>query len=62
MRTETLKYVVYPGVEPPREALYNLEQDPDEMRDLAADPAWLASLERLRGRYRAYLDRLGPPP
>lgn len=62
VRTADFKYVVYPGVEPPLEALYNLGSDPGETHNLAADAAWQRQVEALRGRYRDYLDRLGPPP
>jgi arylsulfatase A-like enzyme len=34
----------------PKEELYDVQSDPDEVRDLAADPAHHSTLEELRGR------------
>jgi len=39
----------------PQEELYDLEADPHEVANLAADPAHAAALERLRGEFRRWL-------
>lgn len=62
VRTRRLKYVVFPGVEPPQEALYNLVGDPGEAQNLVDEASWRPQLDQLRGRYREYLAKLGPPP
>lgn len=40
------------------EELYDLQADPDEVRNLAGDPAQRAVLERLRGAQQAYATRV----
>jgi len=42
IRTKTYKYVYYVGYEP---QLFNLENDPDELTDLAQDPAYKGILQ-----------------
>lgn len=39
----------------PAEELYQVEQDPDQLRNLVADPAHQNVLEKMRGRLNAYL-------
>jgi arylsulfatase A-like enzyme len=55
VRTARWKYVRFVEVEPQREMLFDLESDPAEMRDLAHDPAHVATLRELR----ASAQRLG---
>ena len=50
LRTEKWKYFRYYQEEPPYEALYDLETDPGERTNLAADPASAPQLQRLRVR------------
>lgn len=58
VRTERFKYTVYYDREdkartkPIHEQLFDLHCDPDEARNLAADPDYKRELERLRARYR----------
>jgi hypothetical protein len=46
----------------PAEELYDTEADPHEVRDLAADPAYRASLERLRRALDGWLREIGDRP
>lgn len=62
VRTAGWKYVIYPGVDPPLEALYNLGSDPAEQQNLVGDADYRARLDDLRARHRAFVQRLGPPP
>lgn len=48
-------------LERPREELYRLADDPHELVDLAAEPAHRATLEDLRARVRAELERVADP-
>jgi uncharacterized sulfatase len=50
VRSEAWTYVRYPGLDPVLEELYDLRHDPLQARNLAADPAHAAELERLRAR------------
>lgn len=50
VRTGQFKYVRYLDQEPPYEELFDLGVDPDESRNLAADPTQAGRLEALRGR------------
>ncbi|MDR3637590.1 MAG: sulfatase [Isosphaeraceae bacterium] len=43
----------------PREELYDLQADPDEVRNLAADPAHRSTLEELRVRLDHWIDQTG---
>jgi len=45
----------------PREELYDLERDPEELRNLAGDPSQAATLERLRGRLEQWMRATGDP-
>ncbi|MCC7494726.1 MAG: sulfatase [Fimbriimonadaceae bacterium] len=45
----------------PAEELYDLRQDPDQLRNLAGDPTHQAELARQRQRLQASLTRLGDP-
>jgi len=53
VRVGKWKYVHYAKYGP---QLFDLEQDPDETRDLAADPAYAAALEECRLRLYAICD------
>jgi arylsulfatase A-like enzyme len=50
VRTERLKYARYFEQAPAFEFLHDLETDPDELTNLAADPAHAEALARLRAR------------
>ena len=52
VRGERFKYVRYPDRQPPYEELFDLQADPLERHDLAADPESADVLERLRDRWR----------
>ena len=52
IRTDEWKYVIYPQVD--REQLFHLSEDPDELRNLATDPAHADRLNTLRGRLTAW--------
>lgn len=43
----------------PMEELYDTRRDPDEVRNLAADPAHRKTLERLRAAQRSFVARVG---
>lgn len=45
----------------PRFELYDLESDPDEVRNLAAQPQHAALLEEMKGRLRAFQKRTADP-
>lgn len=45
----------------PRWELYDLEQDPDEAKNLADDPAYAAVLERLQRELQLFQERTGDP-
>jgi choline-sulfatase len=47
------KYVHYVAYRP---QLFDLEQDPEELRDLAGDPNWAAVIEECRARLHAMCD------
>jgi len=54
-------YARYFEQTPPFEFLHDLEQDPDELKNLVADPAACAVLTRLRKRCDELRDSLGGP-
>ena len=45
----------------PREELFDLQKDPDQMTNLAADPVYAKVVEALRGQLMAELERTGDP-
>ncbi len=45
----------------PREELFDLEQDPHQMRNVAADPSYAAVVAELRGRLLDELQKTGDP-
>lgn len=53
LRTLRHKYIHYVGAPP---QLFDLEADPEELHDLAGDPAHAALLWKMEGRLRAMLD------
>jgi arylsulfatase A-like enzyme len=57
VRTGHLKYARYFEQEPPYEFLHDLKADPDELTNLAADPAHAETLARLRARTDELRDR-----
>ena len=48
-------------IQRPRYELYDLERDPDEAQNLAADPEHAAIFERLREKLRVFQERTGDP-
>ena len=65
VRTERWKYVRYLDTNPNYEQLFDLGSDPDELSNLAGDPAHEAVLNRLRERllhYRRTLPDNNPEP
>ena len=54
VRTERWKYIRYLDMTPHVEELYDLQADPQELRNLAADPECRDVLEDLRKRYQQY--------
>jgi N-acetylglucosamine-6-sulfatase len=72
IRTRRYKYIRYPDTgnmdpeypmkgELPYDELYDLENDPLEMRNIAADPAAAQVLERLRDTLKRTLEQTGYP-
>lgn len=61
VRTETWKYIAYPGEPTGYEELYDLKADPFEEKNLARDSAHREQFELLRVRYREYVKSLPPP-
>ncbi len=59
VRTEKYKFAIYYD-EPagPYECLYDLENDPDEFVNLAANPEYAAVLAMMRSRLESYLQKL----
>ena len=60
LRTEKWKYFRYYEEEPPYEALYDLETDPGERTNLAADPAAAQQLQSLRARCDQLISAAAP--
>lgn len=54
VRSERWKYIRYYQEDPVYESLYDLENDPDEVHDLAREPAHAERLEKMRARCAAY--------
>jgi arylsulfatase A-like enzyme len=61
VRTAGWKYITYFDVTPPFEELYDLESDPYEERNLAADPAHRGRLEEMKSLYGSHVRRLPVP-
>lgn len=59
VRTERWKYIRYPDLPGELEELYDLEKDPYELRNLAADPAYAEQLKALRGELERLLKETG---
>ena len=57
VRDERYKYIRYLDMEPPNEELYDLSADPDEGRNLAADPRHAETLARMRAKLAAWRER-----
>lgn len=53
IRSRRYKYIVYAPAEPPCEQLFDMENDPNETTNLAADPGCAEILER----HRAWLQQ-----
>ena len=65
VRTERWKYVRYLDTNPNYEQLFDLQNDPDELANLAEDPKHQATLRRLQARlewYRKALPDNAPEP
>jgi len=58
VRTDRWKYTYYPGIKPPFEQLFDLKNDPHEVRNLAGDPDHAETLARLRDRCNVYRQEL----
>lgn len=59
IRTDRFKYIRYPQVK--REQLFDLEQDPLELKDLSTDSSSAATLNDLRRRLTAWQQKVGDP-
>ncbi len=59
VRTPAWKYVHYLDERSNRESLFDLRNDPHEMRDLSGRPEDRETLERMRARWRHYRTSLG---
>ncbi len=59
LRNDRFKYARY--FDHDREFLYDLKNDPDELVDLAADPAHAETLKAMRARTAALVAKLGGP-
>jgi arylsulfatase A-like enzyme len=57
VRDERWKLVVYPQIN--KTSLFDLENDPHELKDLSADPAHAKTAERLMDRLKAWQNELG---
>jgi arylsulfatase A-like enzyme len=57
VRDSRYVYARYDGQSPPYEFLHDLKTDPDELRNLVADPTYRGILQRLRGRTDTLRDR-----
>ena len=45
----------------PHEELYDLEKDPNELKNVASDPQYAAVLKELRGRLRQWQEQTNDP-
>jgi len=54
VRTTRYKYIRYVNADPVHESLFDLEQDPHELNNLAGDPALSAVLDELRESWRQW--------
>lgn len=57
VRDERYKLIVYPQIN--RVQLFDLQEDPDELKDLSNDAAMKPTLERLRGQLKNLQERYG---
>lgn len=60
VRNERWKYIHYRDTDPVQEELFDLQNDPKEMNDLATGPEYAELLNKLRARnaaYKAYFDK-----
>ena len=55
------RFLLERQVRPPREELYDLDSDPDELANLAGDSAYSARLEQMRVDLRNWMKRTGDP-
>jgi arylsulfatase A-like enzyme len=62
VRTGRWKYVVYTDVEPPREQLFDLDADANEVHDLVGEAAYASILADLRRRCRELRDESAGTP
>jgi arylsulfatase A-like enzyme len=58
VRSERWKYCRYLDSAPLYEEMYDLANDPEEVRNLAKDSGYANDLERLRGRWRVWVENL----
>jgi arylsulfatase A-like enzyme len=58
VRTEKWKYVRWVEQDPVYEELFDLEKDPEEIKNLAGDPAFADRLNQLRSRWARLRDRV----
>jgi arylsulfatase A-like enzyme len=57
VRDERYKLIVYPQIN--RTQLFDLQNDPDELKDLSSDESMKPTLERLRGQLQNLQERYG---
>ncbi len=62
VRSERWKYIRWVGSEPLVEELYDLQADPNEERNLVADPAFADQLAKLRARWAELREELRNRP
>lgn len=62
VRTVNHSYTRYIDPTPPFEQLFDLRADPDQLHNLAVDPAHAGLLEKLRSRCDQLATEVGPPP
>jgi uncharacterized sulfatase len=60
-RPDIAPYFKLAAAKRPAEELYHVPSDPDQIRNLAADPAYAAIRERLAARLQDYLTETGDP-